>query len=92
MARTTLKDRVAALLAEGRTVSEIARLVDRSKTEVHQIRWKLKRERNQAQGVTAAALAEGGLGYQDIANELGISESEARAAVFGDASPQRKVS
>lgn len=92
MARVTLKDRVAALLAEGRTVSEIARLIDRTKPEVHIIRSRLKRERNQALGVTAAELAEEGYGYQDISRDLGISETTAHGVVFNEASPRRKAS
>lgn len=92
MARATLKDRVAALLTEGRTVSEIARLIDRTKAEVHQIRSRLRRERNQAQGVTAACLAEMGLGYQDISTELGISERDAKDAVFHRPLAKRKAS
>jgi hypothetical protein len=92
MARATLKDRVAAMLAKGRSVAEIARAIDRSKAEVHQIRAKLKRERNQALGITAADLAEEGYGYQDIRVDLGISETAAREAVFSEASLRRKAS
>jgi hypothetical protein len=43
--RITIKDRVADLLAEGRTVREIALLIDRTYAEVHTIRSRLKRRK-----------------------------------------------
>jgi hypothetical protein len=92
MARQTLKDRVAALLAEGRTVGEIAGLVDRTKPEVHQIRAKLRAERNRALGVTADHLAREGYGYQDISVDLDIPEADAHEAVFNAGSLERKAS